>query len=99
MESPLQVIISKINNSTCESKKASAIMSELQYSDVMKHKLNKNAMILISKLVFVPILIIGHESLLLIKTLQSQVHLPSKNGISRRVGSVSPKNTIFNIKI
>ena len=53
--------------------KASAVMRALHHSVVLKRELSRKAKLLVFKSIFVPILIYGHESWVLIENVRSQM--------------------------
>ena len=68
--------------------KASAIMTPLHYSVVMKRELSKKAKLSIFKTVFVPILTYGHESWVITERMRSQVQA-SEMRFLRRIEGVT----------
>ena len=64
--------------------KASAVMRTLHYSVVKKRALSKKAKLSIFRTVFVPILTYGHESLVMMERVQSQVQATKMNFYKNR---------------
>ena len=78
--------------------KATAVMRALHYSVVMKRELSKKAKLSIFKAVFVPFLINGHESWVMIKRVRLQVQA-SEMRFLRRIDGVTLFNKVCSSEI